>query len=110
MCVCIIIVFQGAGTSGEVRRAIHRATGKEYAVKVISLGLIGGFNSKKNKEAKSMEAEARILQSLDDHPYITKFYDVFVAPNVAMYLVMELLKGGDLFDRYVFVLFWDSGR
>lgn len=118
--------IQGAGTCGEVRRAINRATGKEYAVKVISLGLMGGFSGNRSKEAKSMEAEARILQSLDDHPYITKFYDVFVAPGVAMYLVMEvnthfgifplfirvpanmfclyvlqLLKGGDLFDRYV---------
>jgi serine/threonine protein kinase len=45
-----------------------------------------------------VEQEVALLQKLD-HPYITSFIDVFVHPGVAMYIVMELVKGGDLFDR-----------
>lgn len=90
----------GTGTVGEVRRAIHRRTGEECAVKIIALG---GRNRgvKLSKEASAtLEAEASILQALD-HPYIVRLHDVFVAPGVAIYLVMELLHGGDLFDRIV---------
>ena len=90
----------GTGTCGEVRRAIHRRTGEERAVKVISLS---GRNrtSKLTKEATAMlKSEATILQALD-HPYIVKLYDVYVSPGSAIYLVMELMQGGDLFDRIV---------
>jgi len=90
----------GAGTVGEVRRAIHRRTGEERAVKVISLvGRNRGVRLTDEASA-TLEAEASILQALD-HPYIVKLHDVFVAPGVAIYLVMELLHGGDLFDRIV---------
>ena len=51
-------------------------------------------------DSTQMEQEATILRSLD-HPYIVKLVDVFVSPGVAMYLVMELVAGGDLFDRIV---------
>jgi len=30
-----------------------------------------------------------------------KLYDVYVSPGQAIYLVMELVRGGDLFDRIV---------
>lgn len=82
----------GDGTSGEVRRAIHRQTGKEFAVKVISL--------RRQLDTKQMEEEVRLMQSLD-HPYIVQLVDVFVHNGVAMYLVMELVGGGDLFDSIV---------
>lgn len=86
----------GSGTCGEVRRAIHRQTGEQLAVKVIALG---GRN-RANRFDETLEAEASILQALD-HPYVVKLRDVFVSPGVAVYLVMELLHGGDLFDRIV---------
>jgi len=82
----------GDGTSGQVRRAIHRQSGKEYAVKVISL--------RQHLDLTSMEQEVTMMQSLD-HPYIVQLMDVFVHPGIAMYLVMELVAGGDLFDRIV---------
>lgn len=82
----------GDGTSGQVRRAIHRQTGEEYAVKIISL--------RRHLDMTMMEREVSLLQSLD-HPYIVQLIDVFVHHGVAMYLVMELVKGGDLFDRIV---------
>jgi phosphorylase kinase gamma subunit/serine/threonine-protein kinase Chk2/calcium/calmodulin-dependent protein kinase I len=89
----------GSGTCGEVRRAIHRHTGEQLAVKVIALG--GRNRANRFEEASAaFEAEASILQALD-HPYVVKLVDVFVSPGVAVYLVMELLHGGDLFDRIV---------
>jgi serine/threonine protein kinase len=82
----------GDGTSGQVRKAIHRHSGKEYAVKVISL--------RRHLDLTSMENEVTMMQSLD-HPYIVQLVDVFVHHGIAMYLVMELVSGGDLFDRIV---------
>jgi len=90
----------GTGTCGEVKRAISRKTGKEFAVKTIQLsGRNRGANMSEQASA-ALRAEASILQTLD-HPYIVKLQDVFVVPGVAIYIVMELVSGGDLFDRIV---------
>lgn len=48
----------------------------------------------------SIQAEATILRSLD-HPYVVRMHDMFVSPNKAIYLVMDYVRGGDLFDRIV---------
>ena len=85
----------GDGTSGQVRKAIHRASGAIRAVKIISLR-----RYQNNIDWKQLEQEANILQRLN-HPYIVHLYDVFITPGVAMYLVMEYVPGGDLFDRIV---------
>lgn len=92
----------GTGTCGEVRRAIHRRTGDERAVKIISITErgMGGANFYSKEKLSAIQAEAEILRSLD-HPYVVKLFDVFVAPGKAIYLVMELIRGGDLFDRIV---------
>lgn len=90
----------GTGTCGEVKRAISRQTGKEFAVKIISIGKRNRGAVLSDQESVALRAEASILKALD-HPYIVKLYDVFVHPGVAIYLVMELMSGGDLFDRIV---------
>uniref|UniRef100_A0A6S8XBD2 Protein kinase domain-containing protein n=1 Tax=Chaetoceros debilis TaxID=122233 RepID=A0A6S8XBD2_9STRA len=95
----------GSGTCGLVRRAIHRKSGKMVAVKIIAIGGAGGRNrsvlsSKKFEIDPIIQAEANILKQLD-HPYIVKLVDMFINPGKAVYLVMELLHGGDLFDRIV---------
>ena len=90
----------GSGTCGEVRRAIHHKTGLQVAVKIIPIdernqsrkALLGRYNQ--------IHAEASILKSLN-HPYIVQLLDVFYHPGKAIYLLMELLGGGDLFDRIV---------
>ena len=89
----------GRGTCGEVRRAIHRLSGKERAVKIISLPPPGLVNQKQQQEAQQWQAEARILQTLD-HPYVVQLVDVFCT-DTHLYLVMELCAGGDLFDRII---------
>ena len=91
----------GSGTCGEVRRCINRRTGEELAVKVIPTAGRGRMPAmRQHMSDAAIRAEAGILQALD-HPYIVKLVDVFVAPNQAVYLVMEMLRGGDLFDRIV---------
>ena len=88
----------GSGTVGQVRRAIHRQTGKERAVKIIG----GGRNRfMTGQQQDPLEVEAAILRELQ-HPYVVQLIDVYISSkNNTVYLVMELLNGGDLFDRIV---------
>jgi serine/threonine protein kinase len=89
----------GSGTTGEVRRAIERRTGIQRAVKIIPVKqTLGGKNSA-DATAAILAAEANLLQQLD-HPYVVKLINVYSSPT-AVCLVMELLHGGDLFDRIV---------
>jgi serine/threonine protein kinase len=87
----------GDGTSGQVRRAIHRHSGAERAVKIIPLRKQRGNLL---LDPTQILQEAQILQRLD-HPYIVQLLDVYVRKGIAIYLVMEWLQGGDLFDRIV---------
>ena len=98
----------GSGTVGQVFRAIHRKTGQERAVKRIPWtgGLPsrqfmnrGQYQNDQQDQQHPWQAEAAILQKLN-HPYIVDLIDVYVNTN-ALYIVMELLPGGDLFDRIV---------
>lgn len=92
----------GEGTAGLVRRAIHRKTGQERAVKVIRL-MKQPFGPASSSALADVQAEAKILKDMA-HPYIVELDDFYVTDS-AVYLVMELLQGGDLFDRIV-----DKGR
>lgn len=95
----------GSGTAGQVYRAIHRKTGQERAVKIIPWSSGGGANRSFQRKGAAAnkthpwKAEAEILQTLE-HPYIVNLIDNYVSPS-GLYLVMELLPGGDLFDRIV---------
>ena len=51
------------------------------------------------KEIKLLETELQILKELD-HPNIVKFYETYVDYRY-VHIVMELCKGGELFDRIV---------
>ena len=92
----------GEGTAGTVRRAIHRRTGVARAVKVIRIQK-RPFGGAAASALADVQAEAKILQEMS-HPYVVKLDDFYVTDS-AVYLVMELLAGGDLFDRIV-----DKGR
>lgn len=46
-----------------------------------------------------LQTEVDILSQLD-HPNVLKIYEIFDEPD-CIYLVLELLKGGELFDRIV---------
>jgi serine/threonine protein kinase len=97
----------GSGTMGEVRRALHRRTGEAVAIKMIPIqrNTIGiptnhaMFMASNTSTTLEIEMEAEMLRKLQ-HPYIVKLIDVYTCPQ-AVYLVMEIVQGGDLFDRIV---------
>jgi serine/threonine protein kinase len=90
----------GKGTCGEVWRAIHRETGRHYAVKIIETRRFG-FNAK-NQSAQStrqLTDEAQVLSEIN-HENIIKFEAIFKT-EAAIFIVMEFLAGGDLLDRII---------
>jgi len=79
----------GSGTYGSVFRGVHKISKETRAIKAIAKNKVTNPESFKN--------EIEIMRKLD-HPNIIKLYETFEdARNV--YLVMELCKGGELFDR-----------
>lgn len=76
----------GRGTFSVCRLCEHRATRKQYAVKI---------NNKADRECRE---EVEILLRYGNHPNIVSLYSVHEDFSY-VYLVMELLKGGELLDR-----------
>ena len=81
----------GCGIGGLVRMVTHRKTGAKFALKRLSLENISPKNLQRVIE------EVKILLELD-HPNIVKLDAVYQTED-EIYLVQELCKGGDLFDR-----------
>lgn len=63
--------------------------GAEVAVKAIA---------KKKANPKHLDREIDILLKVGDHPYICKMFGVYETRST-IYICMELLRGGELFDR-----------
>jgi len=89
----------GSGVAGEVHSAIHRETNAKVAIKTIS--------KKKflvnERSVTTTRREIDIMKKLssgENHPHVVDLYAVIeTADNV--YIVMELVEGGELFDRVV---------
>jgi len=89
----------GRGTFAEVKVGVHRESKQKYAVKIISKDRLS------RKDKTHLMDEVSILQSLKHHR-IVSLVDYFdgemdVAPAPNYYLVMDLVEGGELFDRVV---------
>lgn len=82
----------GTGISGVVRKVTHKATGVQYAVKCLDLGLVGTAEG-----LKQIREEIHIMCQLD-HPNIVRLEEVYEGNN-ELFLVQELCSGGELFDR-----------
>jgi len=76
-----------------VREATHRKTGDKVAVKVIKKQTVAG------EDIKLLRREITNLKTLD-HPNILKLYEVYEDKD-NFYLVMELVRGQELFDKIV---------
>ncbi|EPR60647.1 calcium-dependent protein kinase CDPK2B [Toxoplasma gondii TgCatPRC2] len=81
----------GQGTYGSVCRAVNKATKNVRAVKTIPKAKV--------KNIKRFKQEIAIMKCLD-HPNIIKLYETF-EDHKNIYLVLELCKGGELFDRII---------
>lgn len=84
----------GAGQYGNAREAVHNASGIHVAIKTINKSR---FRFDRKYQSEAMRNEIKITRSLD-HPNVIKLYDVF-EDDIELHLVMELCRGGELFDR-----------
>jgi len=83
----------GTGSFAVVKEAWKKADNSPCAVKIIKTSNL------KKEELEVVYDEVDILGKIQ-HPNIVQLYDVFEAPK-KLYLVMELLRGGELFDAIV---------
>ncbi|XP_051745186.1 serine/threonine-protein kinase DCLK2 isoform X6 [Ctenopharyngodon idella] len=79
----------GDGNFAVVKECVERSTGKEFALKIIDK------NKCRGKE-HLIENEVAVLRRVK-HPNIIMLIEEVDTPT-ELYLVMELVKGGDLFD------------
>uniref|UniRef100_A0A672R020 Calcium/calmodulin-dependent protein kinase type 1D-like n=1 Tax=Sinocyclocheilus grahami TaxID=75366 RepID=A0A672R020_SINGR len=82
----------GTGAFSEVVLAEERSTGKMFAVKCIPKKALKGKES-------SIENEIAVLRKIK-HENIVALEDIYESSN-HLYLIMQLVSGGELFDRIV---------
>ncbi|KAF7979844.1 hypothetical protein HWV62_40589 [Athelia sp. TMB] len=93
----------GKGSFASVYKAMHRQTGKWYAVKIIQADKIKKNTQNQTpgadpRKATAFAREISILEQLQ-HPNICQLKEAFMDdsdPNIN--LVLELIEGGDLLD------------
>uniref|UniRef100_A0A3P8TZW3 Serine/threonine-protein kinase DCLK2 n=1 Tax=Amphiprion percula TaxID=161767 RepID=A0A3P8TZW3_AMPPE len=79
----------GDGNFAVVRECVEHSTGREYALKIINKGKCRG-------KEHMIQNEVAILRRVK-HPNIVLLIEEVDTYN-ELYLIMELVKGGDLFD------------
>ncbi|XP_075425131.1 serine/threonine-protein kinase Chk2 isoform X2 [Ascaphus truei] len=89
----------GSGACGEVKLAFVKSTCKKVAVKVISKKRFRMSTSSDNEPPISVDTEIEILKKLN-HPCIIRIENFFDSVD-SYYIVLELMEGGELFDRVV---------
>ena len=85
----------GTGGYATVKKGKLLADGSHWAVKIIQK------SSLSSKDLENLKTEIRILKTVS-HPNIVNTKDVYQPPgDNNAYIVMELMSGGELFDRIV---------
>jgi len=80
------------GYFGFARKAIKISTGETFAIKIVPR-----HNLTRRNHLEMFYKEMELLENMN-HPHVVKGYDMFEDED-AIYLVMELCSGGELFDR-----------
>lgn len=89
---CFVVPRQlKSGSFATVCRGTHRASGKKVAIKCVLR------KDLPPSDDAAIYDEVAILSSLD-HPYIAPLIDFFDEKD-CYFIVLELMSGGDLFDR-----------
>ena len=83
----------GRGSFAIVVRGVHLETGERVAIKIFDKSAL------EEDDEIALQSEVDILSQLD-HPNAVKLVEIFDEQN-NIYLVLELLAGGELFDRIV---------
>ncbi|GAV04402.1 hypothetical protein RvY_14685 [Ramazzottius varieornatus] len=88
----------GRGASSVVKRCVEKATGKEFAVKIVDLTGDSMTDTDDVTELYNGTInEISVLRLLAGHPNIIELHDVFES-SAYIFLVFELCKNGELFD------------
>ncbi|KAM4707721.1 serine/threonine-protein kinase Chk2 [Discoglossus pictus] len=87
----------GSGACGEVKLAFEKSTCRKVAVKIISKKKFRMSSS--TEQPILVDTEIEILKRLH-HPCIIQIKDFFDSEDY-YYIVLELMEGGELFDRVV---------
>jgi calcium/calmodulin-dependent protein kinase I len=82
----------GQGNFSTVRMGTNKKTGEEVAIKIIEKKKVG-------QKKDMLETEVEILKRVK-HPNVIAMHEMFET-STHIYLVMELVTGGELFDRVV---------
>ncbi|XP_039643988.1 serine/threonine-protein kinase BRSK1 isoform X5 [Perca fluviatilis] len=83
----------GKGQTGLVKLGVHCITSQKVAIKIV--------NREKLSESVLMKVEREIaILKLIEHPHVLKLHDVY-ENNKYLYLVLEHVSGGELFDYLV---------
>jgi len=83
----------GEGSFSVVMKAIKKKTGQEFAAKIIDRSKLT------SEETMALKNEIEILCQID-HPNVVKLFEIFEDKDL-IYLIMEYMSGGELFDRIV---------
>ena len=83
----------GSGAFSVVKEAVHAETGTRFAIKIVNKARLD------EQDLRSLAAEIETLKSVS-HPNIVRLEDHF-EDDTHVYLVMELVSGGELFERIV---------
>lgn len=81
----------GRGKFGEVKRCVERSTGREFAAKFIA--------TPRPQDRKDVEHEIDMMRRLH-HRRLVQLYEAFQSDR-EMCLVIEIIYGGELFDRAI---------
>jgi len=82
----------GQGGFSVVRECTSKVDGEKYAVKIIEKNAL-------KEDIKLLRREIEIMKKVN-HKNILKLHEIF-EDNEKVYIVMELVKGSELFDRIV---------
>jgi serine/threonine protein kinase len=91
----------GTGAFSRVCKAVNRDNEQAVAVKCITK-----TPDLKQEDITSLREEVAVLQSVD-HPNIIKLYD-FYEEKRTYFMVIELMEGGELFERIVKKTFYNE--
>ncbi|GBG27071.1 Protein kinase, putative [Hondaea fermentalgiana] len=83
----------GSGNWGQVRVVTRRDDKRKFACKILRLSK----NMTPHRRQELLD-EILVLSKLD-HPHIAKLYETYEEEGLNLYLIMELLEGGELFKR-----------
>ena len=92
----------GEGAHAIVRAAKHKQTGDTYAVKIVQTQSLG------TDDLVALKTEMGIMAQLQ-HPHLVGLHEIYKGcTDMAYYIVMEYIRGGELLDRIVQKEYYDE--